>query len=85
MALQKPLLFRLLFLLFFNQQLLLFEETLNFCFQFGVFYGDCAFAVFAAYSEIFALRFAFSQILLACGEFARQCLAVFGDVRSLSI
>ena len=85
MALQKPLLFRCQFLFFFNQQLFLFPKPFNFGFQLGVFYGDCAFAVFTAHGEIFALRFAFSQILLACGEFARQCLAVFGDVRSLSI
>ena len=81
MVLLKPLLFRLQFLLFFNQQLLLFEETLDFYFEFGVFYGDGAFAVFTAYGEIFSLCFAFRQMIFACGKFARQCLAVFGDIR----
>jgi len=81
MVLLKPLLFRLQFLFFFKQRLFLFEEALDFGFEFGVFNGDCAFAVFTAYGEILALRFAFRQMIFACGEFASQYLAVFGDVR----
>ena len=81
MVLLKPLLFRRQFLLFFNQRLFLFEETLNFGFEFGVFNGDGTFAVFATDGEIFPLCFAFRQMIFACGKFARQCLAVFGDIR----
>ena len=65
--------------------MLLFPEPFNFGFQLGVFSGDGALAVFASHGEIFPLRFAFSHILLACGELTCQRLAVFGDVRSLSI